>query len=298
MSAVSHLLLLCAPQGAPPLRSNPATVVSKLNSPSHQKLSRLPKLRTVSNPSDTALVMACFDASGAHVCQMTARRWGDYAAFHGLDLFVLREMSPFWAHDARLAASWDKVAAAIELLTRRPYEWVLIIDGDSIPLRWRLTPSAFRAVAADASQRAAPHNYSIYVSQDVGHFGFAGPPIGPHNSGVILLRRDATALELLEYMQQHSTDKARQRWPRDQGAMNNWLSKPSRRESFCALQHGSTMMRVEPGEEEDTFACSPVSPAMITRRPINGALFVRTVCGAFRPLWVLSARGLRVAPLR
>ena len=229
---------------------------------------------------------------------MTARRWGDYAAFHGLDLFVLREMSPFWAHDARLAASWDKVAAAIELLTRRPYEWVLIIDGDSIPLRWRLTPSAFRAVAADASQRAAPHNYSIYVSQDVGHFGFAGPPIGPHNSGVVLLRRDATALELLEYMQQHSTDKARQRWPRDQGAMNNWLSKPSRRESFCALQHGSTMMRVEPGEEEDTFACSPVSPAMITRRPINGALFVRTVCGAFRPLWVLSARGLRVAPLR
>ena len=41
------------PQGAPPLRSNPATVrvVSKLNSPSHQKLSRLPKLRTM---SDTA----------------------------------------------------------------------------------------------------------------------------------------------------------------------------------------------------------------------------------------------------
>mgnify|MGYP002039572157 CR=1 FL=1 len=40
------------PQGASPLQSTPATVVSKLNSPSHRKISRLPKLRTM---SDTTL---------------------------------------------------------------------------------------------------------------------------------------------------------------------------------------------------------------------------------------------------
>ena len=157
----------------------------------------LPALRTIAHPSDTAIVLPCFvPANKSHVCQTTAQRWEAFAAWHRYDIFVLTQPSGFWEHDSRRAASWDKVAAAIELLSRRPYLWALVVDGDSVPWRWSL--SVPDLVSRSARWCAvASSGCSIWISRDVGHFGALRPPAGPLNSGVMLFRRDAAALELL-----------------------------------------------------------------------------------------------------
>jgi hypothetical protein len=211
--------------------------------------SDVPELPEVPKRSDTAIVLACY-VTGAtgHICQQTSQRWMQYAAHHSYDTFVLRTPSaqPSWSPGIA-AAPWDKVVASIELLTSRGYEWVLQLDGDTMPIRWEWSVHDLVRRAGTWTQnwgtltsselRDVRQNCSILLSRDSGHMGFSAPPNGPHNSGILLLRRSTEALELLEYVRSKSTRSAWRHWPYEQGPLNNWLhEQPSSR--YASIRHG------------------------------------------------------------
>ena len=199
---------------------------------------RFSELQVVRPTSNTAVFSICYNHFW--LCRLTMPRWSRYAAFHGVDHVVIRGTSNASEVTAgsRSSSLWDKFAAAT-VLFEMGYEWVLWVDADTAVIRWEHSISSWTQLGntdlrgthgfpAGHEERAAGAATELLVSRDRGHPGFYGPPIGPLNAGIFLLKNGELARSLCGWQRNCSEGiscSARERngFNNDQMSLNRWL---------------------------------------------------------------------------
>jgi len=177
---------------------------------------------------------------GYWLCAHTIPRWRRYAAFHGYDHVVLRDVNV--SRDDIFWRKWDAASVLLSL----GYTWVMGIDSDTVPIRWEHTVESWTDIgASDLGHCRFPASHSefgagsateLVASRDRGHFGFFGPPVGPFNVGVVLLKNSNVTRHLLQW--QVLRKKYRKRGGTiDQDSFNAWYFSDARwRQSVTVLR--------------------------------------------------------------
>ena len=201
--------------------------------------SQFPELLQHQRASDTVVYSICYN--DFWMCKLTMPRWGRYAAWHHIDHVVLRGEAN--AGNASLASrtrsQWHKF-----VLTRHffelGYEWLLFADADTAPIQWRHSVASWTNLKSsdltgahlkpDHKEFGAGNTTELVISRDRGHPGFYGPPIGPTNTGVWLLKNGSLARSLFDWQWDCAhhiscSVKDSNSFNTDQSSMNRWFWK-------------------------------------------------------------------------
>ena len=201
--------------------------------------SQFPELLRHQRASDTVVYSICYN--DFWMCKLTMPRWSRYAAWHHIDHVVLRGEAN--AGNASLASrtksQWHKFVLTRHLF-ELGYEWLLFADADTAPIQWRHSVASWTNLKSsdltgahlkpDHKEFGAGNTTELVISRDRGHPGFYGPPIGPTNTGVWLLKNGSLARSLFDWQWDCAhhiscSVKDSNSFNTDQSSMNRWFWK-------------------------------------------------------------------------
>ena len=110
----------------------------------NRSLVAFPDLQGYVRRADAMVFMVCFNRFKE--CEFSSPRWRQYAEFHGHDFVILTSPSEQGLRHVSNGsmAVWDKINAAATILAMG-YQYLLYVDGDSLPVYWRYSVHDFVA---------------------------------------------------------------------------------------------------------------------------------------------------------
>jgi hypothetical protein len=139
--------------------------------------------------------------------------WQNYCRHHGYDLVELND--PFY-EDVALGIAWWRIRALQELFALG-YDVIMHVDADTVPITLEVS-------VEDHMRRSERDTTIFWVSQDNldGNYAY----FESINFGIFIMKNDETNLRMLQDVWKERYQ--RKDWPREQGAICDWLVKAAR----------------------------------------------------------------------
>ena len=137
--------------------------------------------------------------------------WKKYCQRHGYDFVELDDPS---YDDASLGVAWWRIRAVQELFAIEKYDVIMHVDADTVPITLDVS-------IQDHMSRSKRSETILWVSQD--NIAGDNPYFESINFGVFIIKNSERNLQMLRDVWEERY--SRTNWPREQGAIQDWLVK-------------------------------------------------------------------------